>query len=155
VSTEERLQLLEDERAILRVLHAYGHAIDYDLEDTFADCWTDDAVATYNFDIPNAKAPTGIQNFALEGKGEIMDFFRRHTHAPAAYHKHFLVEPRIEVDGDRATVSSYYARLDETTDRGPMMSSFGCYRDVFARGADGRWRLQERHATTESRGPRQ
>ena len=43
-SMEERLRLLEDERAILETLYAYGHGLDYGLEDDFMVCWTEDAV---------------------------------------------------------------------------------------------------------------
>jgi hypothetical protein len=38
-----RVRLLEDERAILGTLHAYGHAIDYGDEERYLDLWTDDA----------------------------------------------------------------------------------------------------------------
>lgn len=154
VTIEERLQALEDQQAILRVLHLYGHTIDYDLEAPFVDLWTDDALVTYNFDVPNALAPTGLQNFELRGRDQLRAFFRSHTHAPAVYHKHFLVAPAVQIDGNRATAESYYARLDEAAGGGPVLSSFGRYRDVLVRCPDGRWRLQERHASTESRVPR-
>jgi hypothetical protein len=41
---EARLQLLEDEQAILDTLHGYGHGLDYGLEDAWIDCWTPDAI---------------------------------------------------------------------------------------------------------------
>jgi hypothetical protein len=43
-SLEARLQLLEDEQAILDTLHGYGHGLDYGLEDAWIDCWTPDAI---------------------------------------------------------------------------------------------------------------
>ena len=41
---EQRVQRLEDEQAILQTLYAYGHGLDYVLEDAWIDCWTPDAV---------------------------------------------------------------------------------------------------------------
>lgn len=133
---EKRLGRLEDERAILDVLYAYGHAIDYGLRDVWLDCWTEDAVLTW----PHA---------TYTGHAEIGAAFDGHSHAPERFHKHFLVEPRILLDGDRATVDSYFTRLD-IGEGGPYVRSFGRYRDVFVRCRDGRWRMRERLAERES-----
>src|SRR5262245_45108895 len=40
----ERVQLLEDERAILQTLHQYGHAMDYGPDLDFVDCFTAEGV---------------------------------------------------------------------------------------------------------------
>jgi ketosteroid isomerase-like protein len=133
---EQRLRRLEDERAILDTLYAYGHSIDYGLRDVWDDCWTEDAVLHWPHE-------------SYEGREAIGATFEQHSHAPDRYHKHLLVEPRIQVDGDRATVESYFARLDASPE-GPFLRSFGRYLDVLARGDDGRWRLQERRAERES-----
>jgi ketosteroid isomerase-like protein len=137
---EARLRLLEDERAILRTLYAYGHAIDYGYEDEFADCWTEDAVLYWPWREP------------LAGRAAILEAFRAHTHAPERFHKHLLVEPRVRVEGDRATVESMYARLDAYED-GPKLRSFGRYLDVLVRCPDGRWRFEERRAENEAKLP--
>ena len=139
---EKRLARLEDERAILDTLHAYGHGIDYGLDEKFRDCWTEDAVLRW----PEPHPP-------YVGREAIMDVYRRHTHAPDVFHKHVLVEPRISLDGDRATVDSYFARLDVYPE-GPEISSFGRYRDVLVRCDDGQWRLSERRAEREASRPR-
>jgi ketosteroid isomerase-like protein len=138
LSLEERLIRLEDERAILRTLYSYGHGIDYDLEDEFLDCWTQDAVLHWPDRTP------------IAGHQALAEAFRAHTHAPRAFHKHVIVEPRIEIDGDRATVDCYFARLDDYAD-GPAIRSFGRYRDVLVRCTDGRWRFTERHTEREAR----
>jgi ketosteroid isomerase-like protein len=138
--------LLEDERVILHTLFTYGHGIDYNLEQEFLDCWTETAVLVWphvDYDGPPRR---------MEGKAAIAEAFRAHTHAPERYHKHLLIEPRISIDGDRATVESYYARLDKYPD-GPGIRSFGRYRDLLVRSDDGRWRFQERVAEGESRRP--
>jgi len=39
-SVQQSLKALEDKRAILNTLHAYGHCLDYGDEEGFMDCWT-------------------------------------------------------------------------------------------------------------------
>ena len=46
-SLEERLQRLEDERAILDRLYAYCYSLDYGWRDEWLDCWTEDAVLAW------------------------------------------------------------------------------------------------------------
>lgn len=128
---EQRLKALEDERDVLRRMHTYGHALDYGDEDTFVDCWTDDAVLLW----PNPEP--------IKGKEAIRAAFREHTHAPAVFHKHLVIEPLITVNGDRATVVSMFARLDKI-DGVPGIRVFGRYRDTLVRCADGAWRFSER-----------
>jgi ketosteroid isomerase-like protein len=134
---EERLRLLEDRQAILDTLHAYGHALDYGHEAEFMNCWLETASMGW---------PSG----PYVGHEAIAAAFRAHTHAPAAYHKHLVIDPQITIDGDRAEVDSYFVRLDAGPD-GPVVKSFGRYRDVLVRCDDGRWRFAERNAERESR----
>ena len=75
MSIEERLRRLEDEKAILDTLHAYGHHLDYGLEDAWIDCWTEDAV----LDWPGRAF--------MRGHAELRVGFRAHSHAPGMYHK--------------------------------------------------------------------
>lgn len=133
---EERLRLLEDERSILDTLYRYGHAIDYGLREEWLDCWTETAVLRWPHE-------------SYTGHDEIGGAFDGHSHAPERFHKHLLIEPRIRVDGDRATSDSYFSRLDAGPS-GPSVRSFGRYRDVLVRCADGQWRLQERNTERES-----
>jgi len=123
---EARLRSLEDERAILQTLYLYGHSLDDGREDVFMDCWT-----------------------PIAGVAALREAFRAHSHAPLAWHKHMLFLPRVRVEGDRAVVDSMFARLDRYAS-GPAVRSFGRYRDVLLRCADGRWRLQERIAEREA-----
>ncbi|HEY4098624.1 MAG TPA: nuclear transport factor 2 family protein [Baekduia sp.] len=135
---EARLRVLEDEREILATLSAYGHAIDYGDERAFLDCWSETAVLRWPWRAP------------IEGRAAIAAAFRAHTHAPEAYHKHMLMEPRITVAGDAATADSYYARMDRDDEGRPVLRSFGRYRDRLGRGPDGRWRFVERIAENEA-----
>jgi hypothetical protein len=131
-AVESRLRALEDEQAIVDLLYSYGHAIDYGDEELWRDLWTENAVASYGFDVANRKWSTGMQNFVFDGHDEVMRFFRIHPHAPDIYYKHFLIEPRIVIEGDHATATSYYARIEET-ENGPLLGSFGRYVDELVR----------------------
>ena len=130
----ERLALLEAEREIMRTLHDYGYALDYGDVEAFLDCWLPDA-AMY-WPIPPYGAP-------FKGHDGLRKAFDGHTHAPAIYHKHFVVDPRIAVTGDVARVESYFTRLDTDKD-GPYMRGYGRYIDVLQRCPDGRWRLDRK-----------
>ena len=136
-SIESRVLALEDEQDILRTLYAYGHSIDYGLEADWINCWTEDAVLQW----PN-RPP-------LKGHAALRTAFRNHTHAPQAFHKHVIVEPRIDISGDRATVRTMFARLDRYPS-GPAVRSFGRYLDVLVRCKDGHWRFQERICEREA-----
>jgi len=134
---EERLHALEDERAILDRLYAYGHSIDYGDRAEWLDCWVEEATLHW---------PT----ISHEGRDAIGGAFDSHTHAPAVFHKHLLIEPRISIDGDTARVSSYFMRMDHGPD-GPIARSFGRYRDLLQRCDDGIWRFVERWTELESK----
>jgi hypothetical protein len=136
---EERVERLEAEREILRTIHDYSHAMDYGFEEVFADCWTQDAWLQW----------PGRPRF--EGRDSIMAAFRdpARTFAPDRYTKHFVATPRIEIDGRRATVSSYFSALLNVEGE-PQLLGFGRYRDVLAACDDGRWRFEERLAEREA-----
>jgi ketosteroid isomerase-like protein len=143
---EERLRLLEAERAIVRLLHAYAHAIDYGDEEAWVDCFTEDGV----FDVQTRIV--GDRGYRTEGRDALRRFISAHSRAPELFHKHVLVEPLIDVGagGDTATCSSYFAGLQDHDGR-PEIRVFGRYRDRIVLGADGRWRFRERIAEVESR----
>jgi ketosteroid isomerase-like protein len=141
VSVEERLRMLEDERAILVTMYQYGHALDYGYTEEFLDCFTHDGFW---------KSPR-VGHFI--GKERLAHFFAWHTHAPSKYHKHLLIEPRIKLEGDDASVVSYWVRLD-TDEPGPCVASFGRYLDRLRRCEDGVWRFYERVIESEGARPR-
>ncbi len=133
---ESRIRVLEDERAILSTLYRYGHALDYGDEESWMDLWS-----------PTARLYWPQTDF-ISGSEMFVAVFRAHTHAPDMYHKHFIAEPLIAIDGDRATAQTMYTRLD-SYDGVPKIRSFGRYLDVLVRCADGRWRFEERIAQIE------
>jgi hypothetical protein len=145
------LQLLLDERAIERTLTAYTHAIDYGREEELVECFTEDGVLEIDSGIANERVgPTDSGSRRIEGRDAIRDFARHHTRPPEAYLKHLRSDPLIEVDGDRARVTSTFLQLDESA-AGPVVTSFGRYHDQLVRCDDGRWRLEHRVAQLESR----
>jgi ketosteroid isomerase-like protein len=140
---EARLELLEAERAITRTLHRYAQSIDYGDEEGWVDCFTEDGV----FDVRSRHAHQLKR--LITGRDELRAFVARHTRAPELWHKHLLIEPLIDVDGETATCVSYLLVVMEHEDV-PVMRVFGRYRDRLVRGEDGRWRFRERIAEIES-----
>jgi ketosteroid isomerase-like protein len=138
-----RLQLLEDERAILAVLHAYGHAIDYGDEERYLDLWTHDAA----FDARGRVQ--GDVSRVVRGREALADFAAHFSRPPQGWHKHLVIEPLIEVEGDAASATSYFAVLRDEGNQ-PTLWVFGRYRDTLVRCADGRWRFSLRIAEVES-----
>ena len=141
----ERLARLEDERAIVATLYAYGSAIDYGDRERFLDCFTPDA----DYVVTMRLNPDG--GFRFRGRDELGAYFDSHTHAPAAYHKHVTSNPSVSCDGATASATSYFLRVDAAPASGPaVVLASGRYVDELARGADGRWRMRSRRCEVEN-----
>lgn len=139
-----RLAVLEDERLILQTLHRYGHAIDYGHEQDWVGCFTDDGV----FDVRSRSGETFI---CVEGHDQLLAFIKGHTRPPAAYHRHFVADALIELDGDEASVDSYFARVDAADEGRPsVIVAMGRYRDRLTRCPDGVWRFSLRLAEMQN-----
>ena len=48
--------------------------------------------------------------------------FDGHSHAPEAFHKHVIVDPRVRLNGDEATAESYFSRLNDSPE-GPVVAA--------------------------------
>ena len=136
--------LLMAERAVLDTLYHYGHSIDYGLEQDWLDCFAPDGA----FDVRYRVGAKPSRRF--EGRDALAGFVAAHSRAPQRWHKHLLFEPMVEVDGDRASARSYFARLDADDNGVPFVRAFGRYLDELVRGPDGRWRFTERVAEVEA-----
>ena len=90
----ERVARLEDERAVLATIYAYGSALDYGDRDVFLDCFTPDA----DYVVDMRLGAEG--SFRCHGHDELRAYFEGHTHAPAAWHKHVTVNPSVTCTGD-------------------------------------------------------
>jgi ketosteroid isomerase-like protein len=141
----ERLARLEDERAIVARLYAYGSAIDYGDRDRFLDCFTADA----DYVVTMRLSPEG--GFRFRGRDELGAYFDGHTHAPAAYHKHVTTNPNVSFDGATASATSYFLLVDAAPASGPaVVLASGRYVDELVRGTDGRWRIRSRRCEVEN-----
>ena len=138
----ERLQALEDERAILETLHQYGHSMDYGPDAEFVDCFTPDGL----WDVRMRKSPDG--SFQCRGHSEIETSLSGQSalRVPALYAKHLVMDPRIVVTGDEAAVQSYFLRVEPHDVGRPRIVASGRYLDHLVRCDDGRWRFTERIA---------
>ena len=137
-----RLQVLEDERAILQTLYQYGHAMDYGPDADFIDCFMPLGV----WDVRMRLIPDGA--FTCAGHDEIAASLEMQTsvRAPALFAKHLLIEPRITLDGNEASVESYFARIEPSDGAPTQIVASGRYLDRLIRCDDGRWRFTHRIA---------
>jgi ketosteroid isomerase-like protein len=141
----ERVAQLEDERAIVATLYAYGAALDYGDKELFLGCFTPDA----DYLVEMRMQPDN--GFRHRGHGELGAYFDGHTHAPSAYHKHITTNPHVTCDGDTARASSYFVRVDASDTSGPaVVLASGRYVDELARDAAGRWRIKSRRCEVEN-----
>ena len=140
----ERLDRLEAERAIVATLYAYGHGLDYGDRDQFLGCFTPDATYVVAMRIGTERG------FKFHGHRELTQYFDGHTHAPAALHKHVTTNPMIRVDGDQATATSYFVRVDAGATGPAAIVASGRYLDELVRDATGRWRISSRRCEVEN-----
>ena len=138
----ELASVIVDERAILRVLYSYCHAIDYGEEARWVGLFTADGI--FHVDMPR-----GLPSIHCAGQKELAAFVAAHPRAPAALHKHLLLNPLIELHGDEARVASYFQLLLEI-DSVPEIYCFGRYLDRLARSESGSWHFKERVAQVQS-----
>jgi ketosteroid isomerase-like protein len=138
-----RLRALEDERAVIRTLHGYGHALDRGDEAAWVDCFT--AAGTF---AASGRDPAHT-TFSISGRDELRAFAAGHSRPPHGHHQHHVAEPIVELDGDTATCRSTMFVVMEHEDR-PVLRVFGRYEDRLERGADGVWRFAERVAAIDA-----
>lgn len=147
------LRTLRDECAVVRLLHDYGHHIDYGMSRAWLDLFMPDAryVLRYRAGLTPRSIATPERigsDLVYRGHPALTAFVGAHSHAPDRWHKHMIANWRIDVTGERADVSSYFTRID-ATDTGARIVAAGRYVDVVVRGDDGRWRFAERVAEIE------
>lgn len=143
---DDEIRTLIEERAVLRTLHAYAHAMDYGDEAAWVDLFTPDAV----FDVFHPD--TGEAIHREEGRADLAAYVAQYP-KPPQFRKHCIVDPLIELDLARgvADVLAYWILLqrDDGTSE-PRLAAFGRYRDRLVK-LDGRWRIATRIAEVESR----
>jgi hypothetical protein len=133
---------IADERAILRVLYTYGQAIDYGEEDKWVGLFTPDGI--FHVELPGGRPP-----IHCAGRKELAAFVAVHPRAPAALHKHLLLNSVIDVRDNEAQAASYFQLLLDI-DGKPETYCFGRYLDQLVRCEDGIWRFRKRVAQVQS-----
>jgi ketosteroid isomerase-like protein len=143
VSFAADLRLMVEERAILRALHEYAHAMDYGDEAAWVDSFMPDAV----FDV--VEVVGGRRVHREDGHGDLARYVAAYP-KPPQFRKHIVVDPVIDVHGDRAEVVAYWLLLQRHDEDGtPVVAAFGRYRDELVKH-EGRWRIANRLADVEA-----
>lgn len=158
-SLEQRVRAMEDHEAILKTMYQYAYTIDFghDVRE-YTDLYTDDALfqsiaappagSTSNSG-PSAREGSARGAGAVVGRQALEKWItnewqmRERLLAAGHYRIHEMNEPDISLDGDRATVRSYFQTTDNDNGR-IYIVSIGVYQDQFVRSPDGRWRIKER-----------
>jgi ketosteroid isomerase-like protein len=139
-----RVERLEDERAILDAIAAYGQTIDAkDAADPgFVDCFAADGRFAWR------PTPDSGWTFDVRGRAALRQWFETLCERiPPGVELHATTNARIlSLDGDRAQAESWYLIARDYGGR-PGLRSTGRYRDTLVRCDDGRWRIAEREAT--------
>ena len=125
----QRVQTLEDIEALKKLKARYCAGADERDEEKFVGCFTEDAVwdgGTFGH---------------YEGKAAIRDFFRTIPEV-LSFAIHYVMNPRLEVNGDRA--SGYWYLLEPCTMvKGGEQAVWGVakYEEAYVR-VDGKWKIQ-------------
>jgi 3-phenylpropionate/cinnamic acid dioxygenase small subunit len=139
VSAAELASLL-DERAVLRVLAEYAHALDVHDVDSWVDTFTPDGI----FDVVEAG---GRRLHREVGHAELTRWAQGAP--PGRQRHHVLADPLVTLDGDQARVESCWVLLERDEHAHPVVGAFGRYSDRLVK-RDGRWRIAERRAEVEA-----
>jgi hypothetical protein len=137
------LRVLLEERAIMRALHEYAHAMDYGDEPAWVNCFTPDAV----FDV--VEVVGGRRIHREEGHGDLANYVAAYP-KPPHFRKHIVVDPVIDIRGDEADVAAYWLLLErDDADGTPVVAAFGHYDDHLVKRG-GRWLIARRMADVEA-----
>jgi hypothetical protein len=139
----QRVQRLEDERAIMGVFSRYSHAMDYGLLDLYREVFAEDGT----FDSRRA----GGDRIHIEtGTDELIAYVaERAADRAATVDKHLLAQPMVvELTDTEARVESFWVALHDKG-AGPVIYAYGRYNDHLVK-VDGRWRIKERRSELEA-----
>lgn len=134
-SLEQRVQRMEDESAIRRILVQYGAFLDSRDYAGYAGLFARDGVWVGGFG--RFTGPAAIQKMLVDNLG---------APEPGWVNKssfHLLSNPMIEVDGDRAHVTSKYLFVTKSDEDKPAPMLAGRYVDEFVREG-GQWKIAKR-----------
>ncbi|MGZ3271069.1 MAG: nuclear transport factor 2 family protein [Croceibacterium sp.] len=133
-SLEQRVQRMEDESAIRRILIEYGADLDAKDYHAYAALFAHDGVWQGGFG--TFTGPAAIEKMLVDNLGASEPGFVNKANF------HMLTNPIIEIDGDRAHVTSKYL-FWTSTDGKPTPLLAGRYVDDFVR-ENGQWKIARR-----------
>lgn len=134
-SIEARLQRVEDELAIRRILADYAAFLDGRDYARYAALFTADG--EWSNAAASHKGQAAIRTMLEGALGP--------AGAPNRANYHLISNPRIDLDGDRATATSRYLFVMRGPDGRPVPSLAGVYHDDLVR-QDGTWKIRRRVA---------
>lgn len=142
-SLAARLQLLEDQNAILRTLHLYGQMVDLGLDREWSELFMQDGVFL-------CVDQAGEVIIREQGRDALAAWVRGFEAVETRKMKHLVIAPVISIDGDEARVVSQFANLVEHEDpyQPPHVRFMGQYIDDMQRDRDGVWRFRQRKSET-------
>jgi uncharacterized protein (TIGR02246 family) len=132
---EQRVERMEAESEIRRVLIEYGAFLDGRDYASYAQLFADDGVWVGGFG--SFTGPAAIEQMLMDNLGEA---------EPGYINKssfHMMTNPIIDVDGDRAEVSSRYLFWTRSDSDRPTPALAGRYVDEFVRQGD-QWKIARR-----------
>ncbi|MFC7642802.1 nuclear transport factor 2 family protein [Streptosporangium lutulentum] len=132
-SLMDRLDRVESELAIQRLIHEYCHGADKQDLERFAAIWDDDAAWVTSPD----QRFDGIEAICAAVQEQWAAFKEMH---------HWTANFVVDIDGDRAVGEADVAVRVQLTD-GTWVRGGGTYQDVYVR-RDGRWRVARREVVS-------
>jgi hypothetical protein len=138
---EERLRLLEDQLALLRLINTWGPAVDTGHSEAAASLWTDDGIL--ESDLSYLVGPHAVADM-VAGDGQQALVQQGAAHVPAF--------PVLTVTGDRASATGY-TTVYRHTPQGYEVWRVSANHWEFRRGAGG-WRVARRTTQVIDGGPK-
>lgn len=132
---ESRLVEAEDQLAIRRLFADYGYFLDDRDLRAYADLFAEEGEWVGGFG--RAQTPDGI--YRMLSDAELSPNHSESGHLSV----HVVTNPRIDVDGDRASAWSKFTVIETAEDGSPRVRRVGHYRDRLVREEDG-WKFLQR-----------
>lgn len=132
---EQRVQQLEDEKAIREVIIRYGEYLDARDYAAYASLFASDGVWTGGFG--SATGPAAIQEMLEKNLGKPEEGFINKSN----FHLNTTVV--VDVQGDTAKARSRYLFFTASPDNRPVVALAGRYVDEFVR-ENGEWKIKKR-----------
>jgi hypothetical protein len=129
-----RVRVLEDREEIRNLLQEYRRTLD--VRDMRAYSALFASNGSWSGKSGSATGPDGIHDM-------LVAVLPDNPPAPGATLWHWISDPTITVDGDRATASSLWMHVRRGEDDRPLLPTLGSYEDELVR-EDGRWRFLRR-----------